>query len=94
MRKRNSGKTMLFTLMLVLTLAVTACGSGNNEAAEPSATAKTDAAATTAPTAAPAAEDGLYNIADFSNVKTNQVKPLKAAHSTLALYLTLPLKEL
>lgn len=63
---------MLFTLMLVLTLAVTACGSGNNEAAEPSTTAKTDAAATAAPTAAPAAEDGLYNIADFSNVKTNQ----------------------
>ncbi|AIQ48858.1 ABC transporter substrate-binding protein [Paenibacillus sp. FSL R7-0273] len=73
MKKRKTAKTMLVSLLLVLSLAVTACGSGNNEAAEPSATtAATDAAATAAPTTAPAAEDGLYNIADFSNVKSNQ----------------------
>ncbi|MBY0012847.1 oligopeptide ABC transporter substrate-binding protein [Paenibacillus typhae] len=74
MRKRKTGKTMLASLLLVLSLAVTACGSGNNnEAAEPSATAAaTDAAATAAPTTAPAAEDGLYSIEDFSPQKTNQ----------------------
>lgn len=73
MRKPKSNKTVLLSLLLVSGLAVTAC-SGNNggNTASPSASAPpASAEATASPTAAPA-EDGLFNIADFSNVKTNQ----------------------
>lgn len=70
MRRKKTGKTTLLSAMLVLMLAVTACSSGSNNEAAPSATAS--ATDTAAPTEVPTSEDGLYSIDDFSNVKTNQ----------------------
>jgi peptide/nickel transport system substrate-binding protein len=87
MRKAIRSKALLVSLMFVMLFALAACGSkNNNEAAESTAAPNASAPAATAEaTAAPEAEDGLYNIKDFSNVKTNQGEAIDGGTITFGL---------
>lgn len=87
MRKAIRSKALLVSLMFVMLFALAACGSkNNNEAAESTAAPSASAPAATAEaTAAPEAEDGLYNIKDFSNVKTNQGEAIDGGTITFGL---------
>ncbi|WP_082708197.1 hypothetical protein [Paenibacillus sp. DMB5] len=95
MRKRKTAKTMLVSLMLVLSLAVTACSSGNNEAAQPSATTQLQM-----PQLALLLQlhlqqkTGCTTSQISAMLRRIRVKPLKAVRLTLALYPILLLKEL
>ncbi|MEK4346312.1 oligopeptide ABC transporter substrate-binding protein [Paenibacillus sp. FSL P4-0184] len=87
MRKAIRSKALLVSLMLVMLFALAACGSKNNNgAAESTAAPSASAPAETAEaTAAPEAEDGLYNIKDFSNIKTNQGEAIDGGTITFGL---------
>lgn len=86
MRKPIRSKALLVTLMFVMLFALAACSKNNNEAAESTAAPSASAPAATAEaTAAPEAEDGLYNIKDFSNIKTNQGEAIDGGTITFGL---------
>ncbi|MCR2805269.1 oligopeptide ABC transporter substrate-binding protein [Paenibacillus soyae] len=80
MRKTIRSKSwLLLTLSLFLVLAACTSNNGGNDPS-PSPSGSPDASASPSPSASapPAAnEDGLFNISDFSNKKTNQGEPLK-----------------
>lgn len=87
MRKPIRTKALLVSLTFVMLFTLAACGSkNNNEGAEattaPSANATAEA---TAAPAAPEAEDGLYNIKDFSNIKSNKGEAIEGGTITFGL---------
>lgn len=76
---------LLLALMMVL-VACTSNNNGNNETSSPSPSASTEATQAPAETQAPTqGEDGLFNIADFSNVKSNSGTAIEGGTLTFGL---------
>lgn len=72
MRKVMPAKPLLAMLFAML-LALSACSDGGGNEPSPSPSGSSEATAAPTASAAPeAGEDGLFNISDFSNIKTNQ----------------------
>jgi peptide/nickel transport system substrate-binding protein len=88
MRKPIRTKALFVSLIFAMVFVLAACGSkNNNEGAAATTAPSTNAAAeaSSEPTEAPKAEDGLYNIKDFSNVKTNQGEAIQGGTLTFGL---------
>jgi peptide/nickel transport system substrate-binding protein len=86
-KKSFFARSLFLPLMLALLVFLAACSSGNgngNGAGNPS---PTDGGDKPSPTESekPAAEDGLYSIDDFSNVKKNEGEAIKGGSITFGL---------